>query len=73
MPPRRAAGVATAVDGATSCGSCGARGPDRAKFEIAARASSGGGAYHAIGLPDCIRMGKQAAETSAGLPPRIDS
>jgi oxygen-dependent protoporphyrinogen oxidase len=31
-----------------------------------------GNAYHGIGLPDCIRMGKQAAESAAGLALRID-
>ncbi|MBK5295051.1 MAG: protoporphyrinogen oxidase [Acidobacteriia bacterium] len=31
-----------------------------------------GNAYYGIGLPDCIRLGKQAAESAAGLPLRID-
>ncbi len=31
-----------------------------------------GNAYHGIGLPDCIRLGKQAAESAAGLPLRIE-
>lgn len=31
-----------------------------------------GNGYHGIGLPDCIRMGKEAAENAAGLPLRID-
>jgi oxygen-dependent protoporphyrinogen oxidase len=27
-----------------------------------------GNAYHGIGIPDCVRMGKQAAERIAGAP-----